>query len=255
MDSGQHIGHDSFAIFFCREIENVGLADPVIAGDFQQRLSGSIDEKNHPVHWSDAYEIRAVFDQSSRFPRLFLGRFPLGNICIDLEHSNGFSVLAQLQSPAAGNDDTFSIPPGLGEFAFPSPFANHLSFYAPDINGRCGLQKLRREFSDLFVSRPAVNLLCARTLVRDVVVSVADQDGVVRQLQQTGLLAQCFLTAAPLGDPNSQLFNGSRQLLRTLLHSAFYSVVRVLESFLNALPLTDLFSHFCIKGLKLRRAG
>ena len=82
-----------------------------------------------------------------------------------------------------------SVGPGLLEFAVPTPGSAAVPRESlQSAPGKRGLQKLVSALADRFLRRPAIQLLRSAIPVSDDVVHIADENGVVREIQQAGLL-------------------------------------------------------------------
>ena len=117
-------------------------------------------------------------------------RFALSDVVIGLERTDRLPRLVPLQRPPARHGHTRAISPGVDEFPLPTARAEQ----------RCGdlferrredrVQQLVSDLADRLIPLPAVQLLGATIPVGDDVVHVADEDRVMRQVEETGLLAQ-----------------------------------------------------------------
>src|SRR5207244_349785 len=94
--------------------------------------------------------------------------------------------------------DARPVTLGVNELALPTAAAAQRVGDALERFGERGLQKLVGDLADRLRGLPSVELLRAAVPVRDDVVHVADEDGVVREVEKAGLLAQRFLALLAL---------------------------------------------------------
>src|SRR5580693_1173638 len=126
------------------------------------------------------------FVEVANFP---LSSLPLGNVIVRLQDRNGPPLLVSPQRPSAGYCHLGSVGPGLLEFAVPTPGAQQLRVNLLDRRRKYGAQKLVSALADRVLRRPSVQLLSSPIPVSDDVAHITDENGVVREIQQTSLLS------------------------------------------------------------------
>ena len=119
---------------------------------------------------------------------LLLPASAVADVVVGLEDGHRPLVRVAAQRQAAGQRHLRSVGPGLVQLAFPAARPEQLG---PDLLGRDREhrpQELVRALADRLLGRVAEQLLGALVPVGDHVVHVAHEDGVVREIEQAGLL-------------------------------------------------------------------
>src|SRR5262249_7444845 len=113
----------------------------------------------------------------------------LGDVIVRCEDCRRPSLLVSSQGPAGRYDQPSSVSPALLEFAVPAPGAQQLSVNLLNRRRIDRLQKLVSALTDRFLRRPAIQFLSSLIPVSDEVAHIADENGIVCEIQQAGLLS------------------------------------------------------------------
>ncbi|CAN7566164.1 hypothetical protein LJR290_004038 [Variovorax sp. LjRoot290] len=151
----------------------------------RQDRAGRIDDE---VHRGIGFEGRSPL-LLEILPGL-LGPLVLRDVGIGREDRHRLALLVSLQCQAARHDHRRSVSPVMHQLAFPASGAQHLRFDLLERHGGDGLQQLGRGLAERLFSRPSIHLLGAAVPVLDRCFHVAHEHGVVREIQQVGVLAQ-----------------------------------------------------------------
>src|ERR1700680_3343492 len=119
---------------------------------------------------------------------LLLPVFALGDIIAGLHDDGGPPLLVAPQRPPARHDHHGSVCFGVLELAIPASRSQQLRADVLEWRRKSGPQEVVRRPSDRVLLCPAVQLQSAPIPVSDVVLHITDEDGVVREIQQAGLL-------------------------------------------------------------------
>src|ERR1700738_1308691 len=132
---------------------------------------------------------------SGPFSKFFVERtnfllppFALGDVIVRFQDRSGPPLLVSPQRPSAGYYHLGSVSPGLLEFAVPPPGAQQLRTNLLNRHRKDRLQKLVSALADRFLRRPAVQLLSSPIRVSDDVAHITNENRVVCEIQQAGLL-------------------------------------------------------------------
>ena len=126
-----------------------------------------------------------------------LGPLALGDVVVRLEDRRGLAGCPAPQGPSTGHHDRRPVAPRVHELAFPASGARQLGHDLGERGGEDGLHAGMGHRADRLRLRPPVELLRAAIPVGDDVLLVPDEDGVVRQVEQRGLIPEGFFHAHP----------------------------------------------------------
>jgi hypothetical protein len=115
---------------------------------------------------------------------------PLADVIVRLQHSNGVPLFVPLHRPPARHNDLRHVSLCVNEFPFPPASAEQLFGNLLKRFGEPRLQELVSDVADCLLTGPSVQFLGAAIPVGDYVVHVADEDRVMREVEQSSLLAQ-----------------------------------------------------------------
>ena len=163
-----------------------------------------------------------------------LGPLALGDVVVRLENRQDPPVGAAPQGPAAGHHDRRPIAPRVDELTLPAPRASQLGH---DLVERGGEDRPRagvRHGADGLRLRPPVELFRTAVPVGDDVVLVANEDGVVRQIEERRLLTERFFRSCSRGDLRAKLRVAAREVRRSRLDPDLQLIARQPERILHA---------------------
>ena len=145
--------------------------------------------RQHGARWIDHEVHRGVVFEDG--PPLFValsqrfgGLLSLGDVVGRNEMGDGIARRVALQRPPSCDGDVRPVAPSVDELALPSARAEQSRRDVPEGLGPDGLQQLVRDLAERLVGRPSEQVLCAAIPVADSAVHVADEHGIVRQIQQ-----------------------------------------------------------------------
>jgi len=129
-----------------------------------------------------------------------LGMLALGDVVVRLEDRRDPIGSAAPQRPAAGHHDRGPVAARVDELAFPAPGPGQLGHDVGQRSREDGPHAGVGHRADRLRFRPAVELLRAAVPVGDDVLPIADEDGVVGQIEQRGLIAEGLFHPGPRCD-------------------------------------------------------
>src|SRR4051794_33828905 len=112
----------------------------------------------------------------------------LGNVIVRLENGDRLMGCVPLQCPPTSCDELGPITPGMDQFSFPPASLKQFGIYFLEWRAEHFLHELVRDTADCFYARPAVSFFGAAIPIGDYVVHIADEDRLVREVKETGLL-------------------------------------------------------------------
>src|SRR3954462_11334166 len=114
--------------------------------------------------------------------------FARGDVVVRLEDSYRLFRFIALQRPSTRYRDLGAIAAGMNQFSFPPASLEQDGIYFLERRWEGGLGEFVSDTADGLFARPTVAFLGASIPVGDNVVHVADEDGVVREIEETCLL-------------------------------------------------------------------
>ena len=135
----------------------------------------------------DAVDVRKL---GLRAIERLLRMLALGEVVVGLQRRDRSPALVRLQSPAAQRDDSRAIARGVDELALPPARAHELGIDRRERGGEFRPQQRVGNPAERLLARPPVALLRPSVPVGDGVIAVADENGIVRGIEQVGALAQ-----------------------------------------------------------------
>jgi hypothetical protein len=163
-----------------------------------------------------------------------LGPPALGDVVVRLEDRGGPAGGGAPQRPAARHHHRGRVTPGVDELAFPAPGAGQLGHDVGERGGEDGLQAAMGHRAHRLRLGPSVHLLRPAIPVDDDVLLVADEDRVVGQVEELGLLPQRLLDAGPRRDLGREPLVAPREVRRPRLHPQLQLVAREAQRLLRA---------------------
>ena len=171
--------------------------------DLVRDRRGQLTQRRHAGH---ARELGLALVQG------VLGVLALGDVVVRLEDRGGPPGRPGPQGPPAGHHDRRPVAPGVDELAFPASGARQLGHDVGERGGKDRPHPGVRHRPDRLRPRPPVELLRAAVPVGDDVLLVADEDGVVGEIEQRGLIPECLFHARPGRDLGLQSRIAVREL-------------------------------------------
>ena len=105
-----------------------------------------------------------------------------------------------MQRPSARDRYWSSIAARVNQFSFPAASLKQFGVYFLERLRESCLRELVRDATESFRPRPAVAFFRTAIPVGDDVVHVANEDGIMRQIEKTGMLAQSVFGSLALGN-------------------------------------------------------
>ena len=130
-----------------------------------------------------------MFKFCVEFANFFLRSLALGDVIVSLQNSDGVARPVPLQRPSARHHKLHAVSRRVCELSLPAARAEQLliNFFK-----RCGenrLHELVRDLADRLLPLPSVPFLGAAIPVRDDIAHITDENGVMCEIEQVGLLA------------------------------------------------------------------
>ena len=111
----------------------------------------------------------------------------LRDVVVRLQERDRAPMLVPLQRPPARHDDLRPVSLRVTELAFPAPRVEQLRRNLPQRFGEARVQQLVSDMAGRLLRGPPVQLLRASIPVRDDALHVADEDRVLREIEQARL--------------------------------------------------------------------
>ncbi|CAB3809841.1 hypothetical protein LMG28138_06118 [Pararobbsia alpina] len=112
------------------------------------------------------------------------------DVVVRLQDQRGLSCMVVLKRPTARYDDRRAVHLAVDELAFPAAFAQQLGHDLLDRRDERRLQERVRDSAERLRALESIQLLGAAIPVENFAVHVAREDGVVRQVEETRLIAE-----------------------------------------------------------------
>src|SRR5581483_253448 len=122
------------------------------------------------------------------FPQSFFRPGLLSDVAVGLEGTDPAAIVVVASGPATGYDASVAVPAGVDEPATPLAGVAHLVDYVVEGNGEFSAQQFMCLPAYRFGSSPAIQSLGATVPEGDERVPVHRDDGIVRKVEQGGVL-------------------------------------------------------------------
>ena len=187
----------------------------------------SIDLQHALIQAREHHRVGPAFEQLAKerclVQQIRFASLALGDVIVRLEHGDGLAVLVALQDPPARYADLGAVAFAVNQLAFPPAAAQELGIDFCQRRREDRLHQPMRDPPEGLLPGPAVQLRRGAIPIGDRIAHVADEDGVVREIEQARLLAQSGF-GLQLGAPAREA-NAFRVLQRRRAQQRFLVLV------------------------------